>query len=103
MGAQKYVKVLVQEFAGTELIEPNAHYSKCLILYNTNPAEVMQEFKEHLASKGLVHAKKSKKSNKGEKRHLTPESRASKIAKMKAYWAGIKAAKQQETTTTTPA
>lgn len=39
-GKPHYVKVLIQEFEGAELIKPNEHNSKFLALYNTTPSEV---------------------------------------------------------------
>ena len=36
----KWVKVLIQEFEGKELVNPNQHYSKYIVVSEATPAEV---------------------------------------------------------------
>lgn len=77
----KYVKVLIQEFEGKELVEPNKHYSKCVCLYDTTPKEVYDELLPFFANGGTTEVKAKKK-----KYHLTEKGKEKRDKAIRTYW-----------------
>ena len=74
----RHVKVLIQEFEGGALVEPNKHHSKTITLYDTTPAEVEREFMEFLKNRGVIEDVVKKK------RHYQHTKKYKEAHKMRA-------------------